>query len=327
MIKKKIMVIGGGTGSYVVLSGLKEYDYDIVAVTTVADDGGSSGRLRDEFGFLPAGDMRQSIAALSQENGFLKDLLLYRFEKGEKGLKGHNLGNLILTALDDITGSESKALETATKIFSLKGKVLPVSLDLTKVRAKYSSGKEIIGEHFIEENKLQKGERILEYSADPPVKINPAVKAEIKDTDLIIFGPGDLYNSTIANLTIKGVSEAIKGSQAKILHIINLMTLSSQTAYFTASDHVRELEKYLGKKVNYILLNTRKIPEDVLKNYRKFNEYQIEDDLRGDSRVFRLDLLSTTKVKKNSADPLKRSLIRHSSHKLGKAIVSIVSKI
>lgn len=324
---KKILIMGGGTGSYVVLSGLKEYHYDLVSVNTVADDGGSTGRLRNEFGFLPAGDIRQSIAALAGENGYLRDLLLYRFEKGEKGLKGHNLGNLILTALDDITGSESAALEVASRIFRLKGKVFPVSLELTKLKAVYSSGKEIISEHHIEENSLEKGERIANLSVVPKVKINPKVKKEILEADLIILGPGDLYNSTIANLVVSGVPEAIAESKAKVLQIVNLMTLSSQTAYYATSDHVKELEKYLKKSVDYVLVNTRKIPTEVLKHYKKYNEYQVEDDLAGDPRVLRFDLLSTKKVKKNSSDPLKRSLIRHSSTKLSKAIINVADSL
>lgn len=326
MKKQKIMVIGGGTGSYVVLSGIKNYDLEIVAVTTVTDDGGSTGRLRDEFGFLPVGDMRQCIAALSSENGFLRDLLLYRFEKGGQGLKGHNLGNLILTALDDLTGSESKALEAAGKIFFLKGRVLPISLELTKLGVEYSSHQKIIGEHKVEETPLKEGERIVKLFTVPEVPVNPKVVEEIKDADFIILGPGDFYNSTIANLVAKGATEAIGNSPAKIIQIMNLMTLNYQTAYYKASDHVQELEKYLGKQIDYILLNNQKIPEEVLKIYKKNREYPVEDDLTQDLRVRRLDLLSTEKIKKNAADVLKRSLIRHSSKKLAQAIYQIIEE-
>ncbi len=322
--QKKVVVIGGGTGSYVVLSGLKAYDLKIVAVTTVGDDGGSTGRLRDEFGFLPAGDMRQCIAALSEENGYLRDLLLYRFDKGEKGLRGHNLGNLIITALEDLTGSESRALMTMGKIFSLKGRVLPVSLEMAKIGAKYSTGKRIISEHLIEENVLRPGEKIEKLFTKPEIFINPSLKRELKDADLIVFGPGDLYNSTIANLIVSGVPESLVKSKAKIVQIMNLMTLASQTSGMTMSDHVAELEKYLTRKVDYILINKREISEDIIENYEKSGESPIFDDLGKDKRVIRRDLMSLRTVQKNSSDTLKRSLIRHSSTKIARALMSIL---
>ena len=322
--QKKVVVIGGGTGSYVVLSGLKAYDLKIVAVTTVGDDGGSTGRLRDEFGFLPAGDMRQCIAALSEENGYLRDLLLYRFDKGEKGLRGHNLGNLIITALEDLTGSESRALLTMGKIFSLKGRVLPVSLEMAKIGAKYSTGKRIISEHLIEENVLRPGEKIEKLFTKPEIFINPSLKRELKDADLIVFGPGDLYNSTIANLIVSGVPESLVKSKAKIVQIMNLMTLASQTSGMTMSDHVAELEKYLTRKVDYILINKREISEDIIENYEKSGESPIFDDLGKDKRVIRRDLMSLRTVQKNSSDTLKRSLIRHSSTKIARALMSIL---
>jgi len=322
---KKIVVIGGGTGSFVVLSGLKKYPVELSAIVAVTDDGGSTGRLRDEFGFLPAGDMRQCLAALSGETeDFLHKLLLYRFDKGEKGLRGHNLGNLILTALEDLTGSESAGLQAASEIFRLKGKVLPVSLKLVKLAARYKSGETIISEHLIEENKLAKDDRIAKLYTVPFTSINPAAKKAIVQADLLVLGPGDLYGSTIANLVIKGMRSAIRDSKAKICYILNLMTLCSQTNYFTACDHLQVLEKYLGKKVDYVVVNTSQIPKDVLQFYAKKGEYSIVDDLGGDKRVVRKKLLSEHKVKKPSSDPLKRSLIRHSSGKLAKIIIKLL---
>lgn len=322
---QKIVCIGGGTGSFVVLSGLKKYPVDLTAVVTVTDDGGSTGRLRDEFGFLPAGDMRQCLAALSdaRQDSFLKKLLLYRFDKGEKGLRGHNLGNLILTALEDLAGSESAGLEAAGHIFRLQGRVLPVSLKLVKLAAKYASGKNIVSEHLIEENILAQNDRIKNLYTVPAAVINPRVKTAIAKANLIVMGPGDLYGSTIANLIIKGVPEAIKKSPAKIVYIVNLMTLTSQTNYFTAQDHVRELEKYLGKKVDYILFNHSKIPSKVLALYAQKKEYPVKDDLGVDKRVIRGDFLSERKVKNFQSDPLKRSLIRHSSGKIARQIMSL----
>lgn len=326
-MKKKVVVIGGGTGSFVVLSGLKKYPLDLVAVVTVTDDGGSTGRLRDEFGFLPVGDMRQCIAALSttESNSALKNLLLYRFSRGEKGLKGHSLGNLILTALEDISGSEIKALELASEIFKLDGRVLPVTLKLVRLEAWYRSGKKILGEHKIETNKLQKNDRIIKLKTLPRAKINPRVKTAVENAHLIILGPGDLFDSTIANLVIIGVPEAIKKSRAKIVQVINLMTLKSQTEGFTASEHLKTLEKYLDKRVDYILVNKTPIPAKILEIYhQKEDEHPVKDDLKRDSRVIRGDFLDRRKFKITPGDVLKRSLIRHDPEKLAKKIVSLL---
>lgn len=320
--KPKIVVIGGGTGSFVILSGLKKYPPELTAVVAVTDDGGSTGRLRDEFGFLPVGDMRQCIAALS-ENSLLKDILLYRFEKG-KGLKGHNFGNLLLTVLEDTAGSESRALEVASRIFRIKGQILPVSLKLVKLAAKYKSNKTILSEHKIEINSLKKGDKIVKLYTIPKASINPKSAEAIKKANLIVLGPGDLFGSTIANLIIKGVPNAIRQSKAQVVLIINLMTIKSQTHGFTALDHLKELEKYLGKKVDYIIINDKKIPDKIEKSYKKLDEYPVVDDLAKDKRVTRGDFLASRYFKKSKADSLRRSLLRHDSGKLASCIVSLL---
>ncbi len=324
-MKTKITVIGGGTGSFVILSGIKQYNYDITAIVTVGDDGGSTGRLRDEFGFLPVGDLRQCIAALSDDNkdADLKKLLLYRFEKGN-GLKGHNFGNLLITALSSIYGSETSALEAINKIFHLKGHVLPVSLHPIKLKAKYSSGKVIISEHKIEEHLLKDNEFIAWLSAEPRSPINPKAKLAILKSQYIILGPGDLYGSTIANLIIDEVPASIKQSQAKIIMIMNLMTLKSQTHNMTAKNHVDVLEKYLSQEVDFILINNQPIPPFILKAYQKLDEYPVIDDLMDDPRVIRAPLLDNQKYQKPKSDKLKRSLLRHNSQKTARLINQII---
>ncbi|MFC1627247.1 uridine diphosphate-N-acetylglucosamine-binding protein YvcK [Patescibacteria group bacterium] len=321
--EKKIVVIGGGTGSSVLLSGLKQYPVDLTAIVPVTDDGGSTGRLRDEFGFLPVGDMRQCLAALASENGLLRQLLLYRFTKG-KGLKGHNLGNLILTGLEDIVGSEPEAIIQAAKIFRLKGRVLPISKDLVKLVAEYSSGKKTVSEHKIEVYQLKKDEKISKLYTQPKANINPQAEEAIEQADLIVLAPGDLYNSIIANLVISGTKEAILKSKAKLIYAVNLMTLNSQTHQFSASDHVKELEKYLTKSLDYILLNQQPIPQDILKAYQKHDEYPVDDDLGNDQRVLRKNLIANSAFKKPKSDSLKRSLLRHDSEKLAKEIISLI---
>ena len=318
-------MIGGGTGSFVLLSGLKEYPVELTAIVPVTDDGGSTGRLRDEFGFLPVGDIRQCLAALAPENGRLRQLLLYRFNKG-KGLEGHNLGNLILTALEDTVGSEPEAVSQAAKIFRLKGKVLPISKKLVKLVAEYSTGKTIISEHKIESHKLAKGEKITKLYTVPKAGINAEAAAEIKAADLIILAPGDLYNSIIANLVIKGASSSIRSSKAKLIYVVNLMTLNSQTNDFSAQDHVNEIEKYLKRKLDYILLNNQPISQQIIKAYQKLEEYPVKDDLGVNSQVVRRSLISNATYSKPKSDVLKRSLVRHDSQKLGKTIIGIFEK-
>jgi len=320
---KKAVVIGGGVGSFVLLTGLKEYPLDLTAIVPVTDDGGSTGRLRDEFGFLPVGDMRQCLAALAPENGMLRQLLLYRFEKG-KGLKGHNLGNLILTAIEDVVGSEPEAVAKTAKIFRLKGKILPISKKLVKLAAKYSSGITIISEHKIEVYKLKKGEKIIRLYTIPRARINSDAVQAIKEAKAIILGPGDLYNSTIANLIIGGAKKAVGESSAKLIYVVNLMTLNSQTHDYTARDHLKEIEKHAGRKMDYIIINSQLLPQRILRAYRKLEEYPVIDDLGEDKRVIRRPLLVKSAYQKPKSDVLKRSLLRHDSKKLAKTIIGII---
>lgn len=320
---KKVVVIGGGTGSFVLLSGLKEYPLDLTAIVPVTDDGGSTGRLRDEFGFLPVGDIRQCLAGLAKENGLFRKLLTYRFEKG-KGIKGHSMGNLFLTALEDILGSEPAAVEKVSKLFRLKGKILPISRKMVTLVAKYSDGNTIVSEHKIETHRLKKNERIIQLSTQPQATINPEAKKSILEADLIIFAPGDLYNSLIANLIIRGTRSVLQQTRAKLMYIVNLMTLNSQTNYFTALDHVREIEKYSGRKIDHLLINSQPISPLILSAYKKLGEYPVEDNLSHSQRVIRQPLLADSPYEKPKSDNLKRSLLRHDSKKLAQTIISLI---
>jgi uncharacterized cofD-like protein len=321
--QQKIVVIGGGTGSFVILSGLKEYPLHLTAIVPVTDDGGSSGRLRDEFGFLPVGDIRQCLAALASENGLLRQMLLYRFAKG-KGLSGHNLGNLILIALEDVVGSEPEAVAELAKIFRLKGQVMPISKKLVKLAARYSTGRVIVSEHKIEVHRLKGSEKIVKLYTLPKAKINPEAAQAIKQADMIIFAPGDLYNSLLANLVIEGTSQALKATPAKLVYIVNLMTLNSQTHGFSASDHLKEVEAYSGRKMDYVLVNNQSVPASIVKIYQKEEEYPVSDDLGQDPRVIRRPLLSKAAYQKPKSDILKRSLLRHDSKKLARLITSLL---
>lgn len=314
---KKVVVIGGGTGSSVVLSSLKNLpDLEITALPVVTDSGGSTGRLRDEFGFLPVGDLRQCLAALADENTQteIKKLLLYRFDKGD-GLKGHNLGNLILTALEDIESKPGKAIETASKIFRIKGKVLPITEDPTNLVITYEDGQQLVGEHFLDDHD-QGGKKITKLELTKPATLYSKAKKAILEADTIIVGPGDLFGSLLPHTLVKGFKAAFKQSQAKFIFITNLMTHFSQTHNLTAKGHVEIVEKYFGKKPDLIITNTEQISPSILHSYGKEKEYAVIDDLPKNDQIIRGSLVSKVMAKQNPNDQITRNLLRHDSKKL-----------
>ncbi|OGD63287.1 hypothetical protein A2160_02205 [Candidatus Beckwithbacteria bacterium RBG_13_42_9] len=323
--KPRIVVIGGGTGSFVILSGLKSYDLDLSAVVTVADSGGSTGRLRSEFGFLPVGDIRQCLAALASENAhnYIRQLLLYRFTKGE-GLEGHNLGNLILTALTDLTGSEPKAIEAASGIFRLKGAVYPVSLDRIDLVAYYEDGKRIVGEHRIDEPKHGGGKKITKLTSLRIARIYPVVRRTLLDADLVILAPGDLYTSLLPNIIVKGVSNVVQKMKAPLVYVMNLMTRYSQTDGLTASDHVKIIERYIGRKLDKILVNNISLSQKILNLYGQEKASPVVDDLGRDLRVIKANLLNRDLILKSKSDILQRSLVRHDSQRVARLLISLL---
>lgn len=324
---QKVVVIGGGTGSFVVLSGLRKHNLDLTAVVSVTDSGGSTGRLRTEFGFLPVGDMRQCLAALASDDkeDFIRKLLLYRFSKG-KGLRGHNIGNLILTALTDLSSSEPKAIETAAKIFRLKGRIYPITTKNIELVAVYEDGKKVVGEHEIDAPKHQGGKKIVKLTTRPKANIYKEARKAIHQADLIILGPGDLFTSILPNLVINGVQKAFKKSKAKLVYIVNLMTRYSQTDKYTAKDHVDQIQNHLGTKLDYVLINNAKIPNKILRLYKKEKSLSVKDDLDGRYifKIIRKNFIASEVIIKNKADLLKRSFLRHDSDKLAKTIISLL---
>jgi uncharacterized cofD-like protein len=327
MTKKKIVVIGGGTGTTVVLNKLKDYqDLDLSVIVSMTDDGGSNAVIRDEFGLLPLSDLRKSIIALSENgNGIIRELFMYRFGKGN-GLSGHTLGNLIMMSLSDITGSELSAIEAAKKLFRVKGKVIPVTLGKTQLLAEYENGKMIRGEHLIDEPNLPKNAgRIKKLSLSKKVKANPEAIKVLKSADFIIAGPGDLYTTTLASLIVPGIMQAIKESKAKFVFINNLMTKFGQTNGMKTSDLLNEIKRYAGRRPDVVVLHEGGFSKDVLKRYAREREFPIENDLKSDDTVIKVDLVSKERIKKEKGDKLKRSLIRHDSLKLGKILYKIIS--
>ncbi len=319
---KKVVVIGGGTGTFTVLSGLKKFPVDLTAIVTVADDGGSTGRLRDQFGILPPGDFRMALVALSPDDDdqqVLRQLFLYRFSQGEAGLKGHNFGNLFLTALTDILGSEEKALAYASKILRIKGRVLPVTTTPVTLIAQYENGEILKGEHQIDEPSETHDcfQRVKDLWLEPEATCLPSVTQALLNADLVIFCPGDLFTSILPNLAVKGVPAALQKTNAKLAYVVNLMTKHGQTTGFKASDFVSEIVKYAQRLPDAVLVDNTKYPQEALDLYKEENGKPVEDDLEDtDYLVIRESLASDLVFEKPKGDNLKRSLIRHDPDKL-----------
>ena len=326
-----MVVIGGGTGTHTVLRGLKKYQKQInlSAVVTMADSGGSTGRLRDEFGYLPVGDVRMALAALAsdidQHEELLRELFLYRFDKGN-GLSGHNFGNLLLVALTDILGSEEEAIRAAGKVLRVQGRVIPVTTEKVHLVAKYADGREVVGEHDIDEPVAgNKEEKITELSVTPKATIGERAEDALLNADLIVLGPGDLYTSVLANIVVDGVPEAIRNSEAKLVYVSNLMTKVGQTSGMGVSEHLSELSKYVGKSPDCVFVNNTPFPKDLLERYEEDGEYPVINDCDDkDCEVIESDLLATEEVKTAKGDMLKRSLIRHDSRKLARKIIEVL---
>lgn len=318
---KKITVIGGGTGAFVVLSGLKKYPFDLSVVVTMMDSGGSTGRLRDQLGILPPGDLRQCLVALSEAPLLWRKLFLYRFEKGD--LEGHNFGNIFLAALEKVSSSYDEAIETVSYVLKTKGKVIPVTLNKLHLVAEYENKKKVTGEGLIDENHEEKS-RIKTVYLEPQGKANPKAIKSIEESEYIVVGPGDLYTSIIPVLLVNDVKEAMKKSKAKIVYIMNLMTKSGQTANYKATDHIEDLVKYLGIEPDYILINNGKIASEVLSSYERYNEVKVVNDLNKNGyQIIEKDLVDVKKVEKNSSDILYRSILRHDSEKVADELKKI----
>lgn len=315
---KKVVVIGGGTGVFTVLTGLREYpDLKLSAIVSMADDGGSTGLLREEFGALPPGDIRRALVALSGSNKeLLSELFNYRFDKNSS-LKGHTVGNIFLTALEKITGSFPAAISEATKILNVKGKVIPVTLSQAKLMATLEDGRTIHGESNIDIPKHDGRKRIVKVSLKPNVKANPEAIKEIKQSDAVILGPGDLYTSIIPNLLIEGIPEAIQDTKAKIIYVVNIMTKFGETNGFNASDFIREMESYLGKNIlGHVVINTVKPRGEVVKRYEKENVEFVDDDLEKE--------VNKTKVARGNF--LRHGMfLRHDPTKLARKLYEIIS--
>lgn len=329
---KKIVVIGGGTGTFTILTGLRQYsNLDLSVIVSMMDDGGSNRILRDEFGLLPTSDLRQCMVALASSDSdlTLRKLFTYRYNQG-KGIAGMTFGNLFMAALTDIYhGNQEKAIEETCEVLGVRGKIIPVTYDKTDLVATYENSKQILGQHDIDEPDPEIGKyKITKVEVSPKARVNPEALKAISEADLIILGPGDFYTSIIPNLVIEKVAPGLNKSKAKIAYVMNLMTKFGQTVGFKASDFIAEMEKYVGgRSLDYCLINSNyKFPTGVLSVYKKEKAEPVCDDLgeyMGKTKIIRRNLMSGRVYVKAKGDKLIRSLIRHDSVKLAKAVVDL----
>lgn len=332
-MKQKILVIGGGTGTFTILSGLKKIkDIELSVIVSMMDSGGSNRIIRDEFGLLPTSDIRQCILALASNNSdkTIRDLFNYRYTQGV-GISGMTFGNLFMAALTDILKSQKKAIEETCEILDVKGKIIPVTYDNCQLVATYDNGIQVMGEHFIDEpTKKTINHRITNLEVFPSAKINKDAIKAINEADLIVLGPGDLYTSVLCNLVVGDMSQLIRKSKAKKVYIANIMTRFGQTDNFGLKEHLDEIDKYLGKDViDYCLFNNPKnISDTALTWYIEHDAKPVENNLdstfSNTVKIIEKDLVSNAFYKKSESDTLVRSLIRHDPDKLAKAVVELL---
>lgn len=307
----KIVAVGGGTGLSMLLRGIKNITNNVTAVVTVGDDGGSSGRLREEMGVLPPGDIRNCIAALADDEDLVTKLFQYRFRNGE-GLEGHSFGNLFLTALCSITGDMVRAVKESSNVLSIRGRVLPSTLDDMKLVAEMEDGRIIHGESNIPEAHG----KIKRLFTDPEnCHALTDVISAIREAELIILGPGSLYTSVIPNLLIQEISHEIAKSNAKKIYVCNIMTQPGETDGYSVCDHVNAIMKHAGSKkvIDAVLVNDF-MPSNLAKKYEMAGSYPVKLDFEN------LKKLGVKLVTRKLIEDSKEGLVRHSSNRVARAI-------
>jgi uncharacterized cofD-like protein len=322
MRKKEVLVVGGGTGNHTTLTGLRNEDCNLSAVVAMTDSGGSSGRLREEMGHLPPGDIRRCLMALAAETpqgNLMRRLFDYRFNSGN-GLSGHNFGNLLLTVLTEVTGNTISAIEEASQLLGIRGRVLPVTLTHSTLVARLDNGEELSGESVIDLRRDNLDVAIDYIWLDPKAYAYPPVLDAIERADAIILGPGDIYTSVLPNLLVEDVAEAINASSAVKVHICNLMTKPGESDGFKASNFVKLLMDYLGTgdPLDYVIYNNSPFPPRLLVRYAADRQFPVELDREECATI----------VKEIVAAPLLASGVhlRHDPGALAQTIMEIVNR-
>ncbi|MEK7554729.1 MAG: gluconeogenesis factor YvcK family protein [Patescibacteria group bacterium] len=314
--KKRVVAIGGGTGNFTVLRGIKNHFENVTAVVSMSDEGGSTGLLREEFGILPPGDVRRALIALAATDpSTLSELFSYRFDRGSS-LSGHVFGNLMIAALERITGNFEKAVEEVGKILRIQGRVLPVTLKPTYLVTWLDDGRVIRGEMALHAQKPEEWTAVKKIWLEPPVPINPKATKAILQADCVIISPGDLYSDTIPNLIVEGMREVLKKTKATVVYFVNITTSHGESTGFSAADFVATIESYLGKGIiNYVVVNKTRPSLARLKPYLDENAGFVEPDV--DRLGSKPTPIITDLVRANG-------LVRHDPEKIAKVVKMLV---
>lgn len=326
----KIAVLGGGTGSFVILSALKKHTKQLAAIVNMVDDGGSTGVLRDELGTLPPGDVRKCLVALS-DSPKIRDLFDYRFEEGTFG--GHSFGNILITALEKTTGNFNEAIKTASEILRVNGTVIPATLDDIRLKMEWPEASIILhGERVIDADYFKHDPRRAMLSLVPSATANPVAIAAIKQADIVVISPGDLYTSLGPLLIIDGIADALKNTKATCVYVSNLVTKHGQTEGFTVSDHAREIERFVGAPfLNYVLYNRQMPDEKIAKKYQEENAYllEIDEDKLNQASYMAISgnfLGEMAMTNKFDTLPVTRQLIRHDAEAVANALIELFDR-
>ncbi|XRG78590.1 YvcK family protein [Rossellomorea sp. GAMAL-10_SWC] len=312
--RSKIVIIGGGTGLSVLVRGLKKHPVDITAIVTVADDGGSSGRLRDELKIPPPGDVRNVLAALSDVEPMLEELFQHRFATSGD-LSGHSLGNLMLSAMTAITGDFYRAIIEMRRVLNVRGKVIPAANQSVVLKAELEDGTIVSGE-----SKIPYSGKKIKRVFLAPANVEPLKEAldEINRADLIVIGPGSLYTSILPNLLVTKIGKAVVNSKAKKVYVCNVMTQAGETLYYTASDHVRALYQHLDSSfIDTIIVNEGKMPKNILELYKEEHAQQVELDIN-ELESLNLEIVQKSIVKYDD------NVIRHDTVKLAEILCDLI---
>ena len=319
--KKKIVTIGGGSGQFALLSGLRELDdLDITAIVAMVDSGGSTGRLRDELGVLPPGDILKCILALSRHGDIARSILLKRFAK-DRRLQGHNAGNMLLTMLSRYTGSFPAGINALAEILDTRGTILPVTIDRATLVAVLTDGTRIFGEAAIDIPDISQRAAIRDVYLVPhhhdSISVYPPVLDAIAESETIIIGPGDLFTSILPNLIVPGVKEALQATRANIFFVVNIMTKFGETHHFAARDFAARLEKAMERKLEGYIYNTRRPDQTILERYQqqqaRFVNIDASLDFWKNRTIHAADLLDTA-----------GGIVRHDSTKLAALLKNLM---
>ncbi|WP_294705645.1 uridine diphosphate-N-acetylglucosamine-binding protein YvcK [uncultured Fusobacterium sp.] len=314
--KPKVVVLGGGSGISVVLRGLKYLPIELTAIVSVADDGGSSGVLRKEFNSPPPGDLRNVLIALSDVEPIIENVFQYRF-KEESSIGAHPLGNLLIMAMNEITGNMRDAVDKLRKLFNIKAKILPATLEKVVLYAETERGKIIEGESNIPYAN-EKIKRVFYKNKRKAPQENLKV---LEEADLIVFGIGSLYTSLIPNLLLEGVKESLKKTKGKVVYVCNAMEQPGETQNYSAADHIKAIEEVIGKGIiDEVIVDSRTIPEDILERYKKQKSNKVLIDN---------ERIKETGIKLRDRDILEidsKGMVRHHPYKLAATLYSLIDK-